>query len=137
MVTLFISVLRCKIFADKNLYRYNFIMISAEHFLRSRYSKSNREFHDRKKQLTHTRLNRENFFSIKVPATTFSRSSRSKKSTMRAQLKHSASTSNRLLSVSTPAAGAYKDVAEVVKVVAQAGLGRIVARLRPMAVIKG
>jgi len=32
---------------------------------------------------------------------------------------------------------AYKDVSEVVKVVEQAGLARIVARLRPMAVIKG
>jgi tRNA-splicing ligase RtcB len=32
---------------------------------------------------------------------------------------------------------AYKDVAEVVEVVEQAGLGKIVARLRPMAVIKG
>jgi tRNA-splicing ligase RtcB (3'-phosphate/5'-hydroxy nucleic acid ligase) len=32
---------------------------------------------------------------------------------------------------------AYKDVAEVVEVVEQAGIGRIVARLRPLAVIKG
>jgi tRNA-splicing ligase RtcB len=32
---------------------------------------------------------------------------------------------------------AYKDVAEVVKVVEQAGLGRVVARLKPMAVVKG
>jgi len=32
---------------------------------------------------------------------------------------------------------AYKDVTEVVGVVQQAGIGRIVARLRPMAVIKG
>jgi tRNA-splicing ligase RtcB len=32
---------------------------------------------------------------------------------------------------------AYKDVAEVVQVVEQAGLGRIVARLKPMAVVKG
>jgi tRNA-splicing ligase RtcB len=32
---------------------------------------------------------------------------------------------------------AYKDVAEVVEVVEQAGLSRIVARLKPMAVIKG
>ncbi len=32
---------------------------------------------------------------------------------------------------------AYKDVMEVVNVVQQAGIGRIVARLRPMAVIKG
>jgi len=32
---------------------------------------------------------------------------------------------------------AYKDVAEVVEVVAQAGVGKIVARLKPMAVIKG
>lgn len=32
---------------------------------------------------------------------------------------------------------AYKDVAEVVEVVRRAGLGRIVARLRPLAVIKG
>ena len=32
---------------------------------------------------------------------------------------------------------AYKDVAEVVQVVAAAGIGRIVARLRPLAVIKG
>lgn len=32
---------------------------------------------------------------------------------------------------------AYKDVAEVVAVVRRAGLGRIVARLRPLAVIKG
>jgi len=32
---------------------------------------------------------------------------------------------------------AYKDVAEVVGVVAQAGLGRIVARLKPLAVVKG
>jgi tRNA-splicing ligase RtcB len=32
---------------------------------------------------------------------------------------------------------AYKDVAEVVGVVQQAGIGRIVARLRPLAVIKG
>jgi len=32
---------------------------------------------------------------------------------------------------------AYKDVAEVVEVVEQAGLGKIVARLRPLAVIKG
>jgi len=32
---------------------------------------------------------------------------------------------------------AYKDVAEVVGVIEQAGLGRIVARLRPLAVIKG
>jgi tRNA-splicing ligase RtcB len=32
---------------------------------------------------------------------------------------------------------AYKDVAEVVRIVEQAGIGRIVARLRPLAVIKG
>jgi tRNA-splicing ligase RtcB len=32
---------------------------------------------------------------------------------------------------------AYKDVAEVVEVVAKAGIGKIVARLKPMAVIKG
>jgi tRNA-splicing ligase RtcB len=32
---------------------------------------------------------------------------------------------------------AYKDVAEVVGVVQQAGIGRIVARLKPLAVIKG
>ena len=32
---------------------------------------------------------------------------------------------------------AYKDVMEVVQVVQQAGIGRIVARLRPMAVVKG
>ncbi len=32
---------------------------------------------------------------------------------------------------------AYKDVMEVVEVVQQAGIGKIVARLRPMAVIKG
>ncbi len=32
---------------------------------------------------------------------------------------------------------AYKDVAEVVQVVQQAGIGRIVARLRPMVVVKG
>jgi len=32
---------------------------------------------------------------------------------------------------------AYKDVTEVVEVVQQAGIGRIVARLRPLAVIKG
>jgi len=32
---------------------------------------------------------------------------------------------------------AYKDVSDVVRVVEQAGIGRIVARLRPMAVIKG
>jgi len=32
---------------------------------------------------------------------------------------------------------AYKDVAEVVEVVAQAGIGKIVARLKPLAVIKG
>ena len=32
---------------------------------------------------------------------------------------------------------AYKDVAEVVEVVRQAGIGHVVARLRPMAVIKG
>ena len=32
---------------------------------------------------------------------------------------------------------AYKDVAEVVEVVAQAGIGKVVARLKPMAVIKG
>jgi len=32
---------------------------------------------------------------------------------------------------------AYKDVAEVVKVVEEAGLGKIVARLRPMIVVKG
>jgi tRNA-splicing ligase RtcB len=32
---------------------------------------------------------------------------------------------------------AYKDVMEVVGVVQQAGIGKIVARLRPMAVIKG
>jgi tRNA-splicing ligase RtcB len=32
---------------------------------------------------------------------------------------------------------AYKDVTEVVSVVQQAGIGRIVARLKPMAVIKG
>lgn len=32
---------------------------------------------------------------------------------------------------------AYKDVAEVVQVVEQAGLGRIVAKLKPMAVVKG
>ena len=32
---------------------------------------------------------------------------------------------------------AYKDVAEVVQVIEQAGLGRIVARLKPMAVVKG
>jgi tRNA-splicing ligase RtcB len=34
-------------------------------------------------------------------------------------------------------AGAYKDVAEVVEAVAEAGLSTVVARLRPMAVIKG
>ena len=32
---------------------------------------------------------------------------------------------------------AYKDVAEVVDVVHRAGIGHIVARLKPMAVIKG
>jgi tRNA-splicing ligase RtcB len=32
---------------------------------------------------------------------------------------------------------AYKDVAEVVRAVEGAGLARIVARLRPLAVIKG
>jgi tRNA-splicing ligase RtcB len=32
---------------------------------------------------------------------------------------------------------AYKDVMEVVEVVQQAGIGRIVARLRPLAVVKG
>ncbi|WP_432822464.1 RtcB family protein, partial [Trichloromonas sp.] len=32
---------------------------------------------------------------------------------------------------------AYKDVADVVNVVQQAGIGKIVARLRPLAVIKG
>jgi len=32
---------------------------------------------------------------------------------------------------------AYKDVAEVVGVVQQAGIGRVVARLRPLAVVKG
>jgi tRNA-splicing ligase RtcB len=32
---------------------------------------------------------------------------------------------------------AYKDVADVVDVVQQAGLGRTVARLKPLAVIKG
>jgi tRNA-splicing ligase RtcB len=32
---------------------------------------------------------------------------------------------------------AYKDVAEVVDVVQQAGIGKVVARLVPMAVIKG
>jgi tRNA-splicing ligase RtcB len=32
---------------------------------------------------------------------------------------------------------AYKDVAEVVDIVARAGIGRIVARLRPLAVVKG
>ncbi len=32
---------------------------------------------------------------------------------------------------------AYKDVAEVVEIVARAGIGRIVARLRPLAVVKG
>ncbi|WP_298035766.1 RtcB family protein [uncultured Desulfuromonas sp.] len=32
---------------------------------------------------------------------------------------------------------AYKDVAEVVQVVQQAGIGKIVARLRPLAVVKG
>jgi tRNA-splicing ligase RtcB len=32
---------------------------------------------------------------------------------------------------------AYKDVSEVVEVVQQAGIGRIVARLRPLAVVKG
>jgi len=32
---------------------------------------------------------------------------------------------------------AYKDVSDVVRVVEQAGLGHAVARLRPMAVIKG
>jgi len=32
---------------------------------------------------------------------------------------------------------AYKDVADVVEVVEQAGIGRIVARLRPLAVVKG
>jgi tRNA-splicing ligase RtcB len=32
---------------------------------------------------------------------------------------------------------AYKDVMEVVNVVEKAGIGKIVARLRPMAVIKG
>jgi tRNA-splicing ligase RtcB (3'-phosphate/5'-hydroxy nucleic acid ligase) len=32
---------------------------------------------------------------------------------------------------------AYKDVAEVVEVVEQAGIGRIVARLKPLAVVKG
>lgn len=55
----------------------------------------------------------------------------------KARPRSSASTPNRLLSVSTLAAEAYKDVAEVVKVVEQAGLGRIVARLKPMVVVKG
>ena len=32
---------------------------------------------------------------------------------------------------------AYKDVQDVVNVVQQAGIGRIVARLRPLAIIKG
>jgi tRNA-splicing ligase RtcB len=32
---------------------------------------------------------------------------------------------------------AYKDVADVVQVVQQAGIGNIVARLKPMAVVKG
>ena len=32
---------------------------------------------------------------------------------------------------------AYKDVADVVQVVEQAGIGHVVARLKPMAVIKG
>ena len=32
---------------------------------------------------------------------------------------------------------AYKDVKDVVSVVEQAGIGRIVARLRPIAVVKG
>nr|HPI97606.1 RtcB family protein [Synergistales bacterium] len=32
---------------------------------------------------------------------------------------------------------AYKDVERVVSVVAEAGISRIVARLRPLAVIKG
>jgi tRNA-splicing ligase RtcB len=32
---------------------------------------------------------------------------------------------------------AYKDVADVVEVVQQAGIGHLVARLRPMAVVKG
>jgi tRNA-splicing ligase RtcB len=32
---------------------------------------------------------------------------------------------------------AYKDVADVVDVVQQAGIGHLVARLRPMAVVKG
>jgi tRNA-splicing ligase RtcB len=32
---------------------------------------------------------------------------------------------------------AYKDVADVVQVIERAGIGRIVARLKPMAVVKG
>jgi tRNA-splicing ligase RtcB len=32
---------------------------------------------------------------------------------------------------------AYKDVADVVDVVQQAGIGHVVARLKPMAVVKG
>jgi tRNA-splicing ligase RtcB len=32
---------------------------------------------------------------------------------------------------------AYKDVMDVVSVVQQAGIGKIVARLRPLAVVKG
>jgi tRNA-splicing ligase RtcB len=34
-------------------------------------------------------------------------------------------------------AEAYKDVAEVVEAVAEAGLSAVVARLRPLAVVKG
>jgi tRNA-splicing ligase RtcB len=34
-------------------------------------------------------------------------------------------------------AAAYKDVAEVVEAVAMAGLSTVVARLRPIAVVKG
>ncbi len=42
-----------------------------------------------------------------------------------------------MATVTEEISAAYKDVMEVVEVVQQAGIGRIVARLRPMAVIKG
>jgi tRNA-splicing ligase RtcB len=39
--------------------------------------------------------------------------------------------------VSEEAPGAYKDVDEVVKVSDKAGIGKLVARVRPMGVVKG
>jgi tRNA-splicing ligase RtcB len=42
-----------------------------------------------------------------------------------------------MATVTEEISAAYKDVMEVVEVVQEAGIGRIVAKLRPMAVIKG